>query len=435
MIKLQEYQARRRALALCLPPNSIAVISAQNEQLRNGDAHFRFRQDSDFYYLTGFNEPEALLLICAGEQAESILFNRPRDVLSEQWTGKRLGQEDAGPILGMHAAYALSDLDQRLPEILAGRTALYYTLGHDAAWDSRILKAWQKVKSEIRKGIIAPQALCDLRPMIGELRLFKSEAEIALMKKAAQITVSAHQRAMRTALNVQFEYQLEAELRYEFTRQGCRNEAYDSIVAGGENACTLHYTANDQRLIDGQLVLIDAGGEYQNYAADVTRTFPKNGIFSSEQRSIYELVLDAQKAGISQVKPGCPWDKIQQTILLVLTQGLVDLGLLQGNVDNLIERKAYSPFYMHNSGHWLGLDVHDAGTYKINGQWRTLEPGMVLTVEPGLYIAKNAQNVKLQWQGIGVRIEDDILVTKDGYENLTKTLAVEPDDIEALVRG
>jgi Xaa-Pro aminopeptidase len=435
MIKLKEYQARRKALAMHMSPGSIAVIPAKNELLRNGDAHYRFRQDSDFYYLTGFDEPDALLLITSGEKTQSILFNRPRERLSEQWTGRRLGQEDALSVLGVNEAYSLSCLDERLPEILAGRTTLFYTLGRYPTWDTHILQAWQKVKDQVRKGIIAPDTLCDLLPMMGEMRLFKSEAEIALMKQAAKVTVAAHQRAMRSAQSATYEYELEAELLYEFTRQGCRSVAYDSIVAAGDNACVLHYTANNQALKNEQLILIDAGGEYQNYAADVTRTFPHNGTFSVEQRLIYELVLNAQKAGISCVKPGCPWNEIQQTMLKVLTTGVVDLGLLHGNTDDLIATKAYSEFYMHNSGHWLGLDVHDVGLYKINDRWRALEAGMVLTVEPGIYIPSDAQHIAPKWRGIGVRIEDDILVTPNGHENLTKDLAVETYDVEALVCG
>ena len=430
-----EYQMRRRELARRLPPHCIAIIPAAGEVLRNGDAHYRFRQDSDFYYLTGFQEPDALLVISAGSQGESVLFNRPKDILQEQWTGVRLGQEAACEVLGVQSAYPLSSIETKLPELLAGKHAVYYAIGRYPEWSSRILAAWEKVKRQSRRGIISPEAFFDLAPMLGEMRLFKSKDEIALMRRAAEISVAAHQRAMRACLNAEFEYQLEAELLYEFTRQGCRSVAYDSIVASGANACILHYTENNQALRKDKLVLIDAGGEYQNYAADITRTFPCNGYFNTEQGLIYDLVLRAQKAGIECVKPGCAWNEVQNTIVYIITSGLVELGLLHGQVDDLISKEAYKAFYMHQSGHWLGLDVHDTGLYKINDEWRPLEPGMVLTVEPGLYIPENSPGVDSRWWGIGVRIEDDIHVTPEGHENLTGALVVEKNDLEALVRG
>ncbi len=435
MITQKEYQMRRRELARRLPPDSIAVIPAASELLRNGDSHYRFRQDSDFYYLTGFSEPDALLLISAGPLGESILFNRPRDRAQEQWTGRRLGQEGACDALGIDAAYPLASLEVRLPELFLNKHAIYYAVGRYPAWASRIFDAWQVVKGQVRHGVVAPEAFCDLAPILGEIRLFKSTAEIELMQRAAAISIEAHQRAMRACLDASHEYQLEAELLYEFSRQGCRSVAYDPIVAGGSNACILHYTENNAPLRSGDLVLIDAGGEFENYAADITRTFPRNGRFSTEQRLIYELVLRSQKAGMACVRPGCAWDEVQQAIVQVMTAGLVELGLLQGSISGLMESGAYKPFYMHQSGHWLGLDVHDCGHYKIQGKWRSLEPGMVLTVEPGLYISSDIQGVDRRWWGIGVRIEDDILVTKEGYTNLSQDLAVEIDDLEALVRG
>lgn len=432
MVTQKEYQARRRELASRLPVDSIAVIPAASEVLRNGDSHYRFRQDSDFYYLTGFNEPDALLLISAGT---SILFNRPRNPAEEQWTGMRLGQDGACKALGVDAAYSIAELKARLPELLMDKQAIYYAIGQRPVWAKQILDAWQVVKKQGRRGVSAPEAFCDLAPILGELRLFKSQAEIDLMQRAAHISVAAHQRAMRACSEASHEYQLEAEILYEFSRQGCRSVAYDSIVAGGSNACILHYTENNKPLQSGDLVLIDAGGEFENYAADITRTFPINGRFSPEQRLIYELVLRAQKAGIAHVKLGCLWDEIQRTIVEILTAGLVELGLLRGSIDELLEREAYKAFYMHQSGHWLGLDVHDCGRYKLDGKWRQLEPGMVLTVEPGLYIPSDFDGVDRRWRGIGVRIEDDIHVTPDGYKNLSGDLAVEVDDLEALIRG
>ena len=434
MISQQDYQRRRRALAMQLPSNSIAVIPAASEMLRNGDAHYRFRQDSDFYYLTGFNEPEALLLITSGVEPSSFLFNRLRNPLEEQWTGKRLGQEGACSVLGVDAAFPVADVEVRLPELLADKHAVYYSMGRHPLWESRIQQAWKIVKGQVRRGVKAPESFCDLAPILGEMRLFKSKTEIALMQQAGRITVKAHQRAMQACRTARFEYELEAEIIHEFTRQGCRSVAYDSIVASGANACILHYTENNQPLQKDALVLIDAGAEFENYAADVTRTFPVNGRFSAEQRAIYELVLRAQQAGIACVRPGCLWDEVQRVIVRLLTDGLVELGLLRGNVDDLIAAEAYKPFYMHNSGHWLGLDVHDCGRYKTQGQWRALESGMVLTVEPGLYISAGL-DVDERWWNIGVRIEDDIHVTDDGHENLTGALAVTVDDLEALMRG
>ena len=435
MILQKEYQLRRSELAKRLPSGSIAVIPAASESLRNGDAHYRFRQDSDFYYLTGFNEPDALLLIHAGNEGESVLFNRPRNPVEEQWTGVRLGQAGAKELLGMDAAYPITELSVRLPELLAGKEAVYYAMGRYPLWEAHILEAWKVVKGQIRRGVQAPEAFCDLAPHLGEMRLFKSPAEMALMQRAADISVVAHQHAMRACRKSTHEYQLEAELLYELTRQGSRSVAYDSIIAGGHNACILHYTDNNQPLNQGDLVLIDAGAEFENYAADITRTFPVSGHFTKEQRLIYELVLCAQKAGIACIRPGCLWDEVQKTIVQILTTGLVELGLLQGIVEDLITREAYKPFYMHNSGHWLGLDVHDVGCYKLDEKWRPLAPGMVLTVEPGLYISANMEGVDKRWWGIGVRIEDDIQVTIEGHKNLSEALAVNIDDLEALVCG
>jgi Xaa-Pro aminopeptidase len=435
MISLQEYQQRRQTLSVRLPKDSIAVIPAASESLRNGDAHYRFRQDSDFYYLTGFNEPDAVLVILAGKTGESILFNLPQNFSEAQWVGERLGQTGACEQLGVQRAHPISALPERLQEYFANKTAIFYPIGRYPSYDKKILAAWKKTKGLIRRGIRAPESIHDITPTIGEMRLIKSEGEIQLMREAARISVSAHQNAMRACSQVQFEYELEAILHYEMTRRGCRAVAYDSIVASGRQACILHYTQNTQALLPDELILIDAGGEYQNYAADITRTFPQNGRFSPEQRAIYSLVLTAQKAGIALVRPGCLWNDIQQTIVRALTEGLVDLGLLKGSVDDLIAQEAYTPFYMHRSGHWLGLDVHDTGAYTINGKWRALEPGMVLTVEPGLYIHESIQGIDPRFHGIGVRIEDDILVTQNGYENLTAALAVEIDEIEAMVRG
>ncbi|WP_058534344.1 Xaa-Pro aminopeptidase [Legionella saoudiensis] len=434
MITQQEYQSRRNKLAQQLPEGSIAIVPAAHELLRNGDAHYRFRQDSNFYYLTGFNEPDALLVLIAGRESESILFNRPRNPAAEQWTGRRLGQQGAVEELGMQRAFSIEDVAAELPGLLSGKSAVYYSIARNASLEQLIMDSLSVIKDQVRRGIKAPNCLCDLEPLLGEMRLIKSEAELELMRQAARISVDAHLRAMRQCKQLRHEYQLEAELIYEFSRQGCRSVAYDPIVGGGENACVLHYTDNNHLLNSGELVLIDAGGEYENYAADITRTFPINGKFSPEQKSIYELVLKSQKAGIAAVKPGAPWNIVQQTIIRILTEGLCELGILQGEIEELITQEAYKPFYMHNSGHWLGLDVHDSGLYKINGEWRPLEPGMVLTVEPGLYISSHIPGVDQRWWGIGVRIEDDVAVTATGHEVLTGALPVDVADIEALMR-
>lgn len=429
------YQERRRALGAALSDDSIAIIPAAKESKRNGDTYYRFRQDSDFYYFTGHNEPDALLLITSGPDSQSILFNRPRDAASELWTGKRLGQEGAILLLGMNEAHALSELNTVLPQYLAGKTHVYFGLNRSSFWDKVVLDAVSHIKAQSRRGLAAPQSIHSLDELIGEMRVFKSDEEIQLMRKAAQISVAAHEHAMKYCRPGLYEYELEAELNYVLNRQGCRHVAYDSIVAAGEHACILHYTDNNGLLKEGQLLLVDAGGEYQNYAADITRTYPVNGRFTRDQRALYEVVLRAQRAGVACVKPGIRWSVIQETMLGLLTEGLVELGILKGELNALIEAEAYKPFYMHSSGHWLGLDVHDAGLYKLEGVWRTLMPRMVLTVEPGLYIAPNTEGVDERWWGMGVRIEDDILVTQDGHENLTAMLATDCDAIEALMRA
>ncbi|MCW8470509.1 Xaa-Pro aminopeptidase [Fluoribacter gormanii] len=434
MISQQEYQTRRNQLAKKLPEGSIAIIPAAREVLRNGDAHYRFRQDSNFYYLTGFNEPDALLVLIRDESSQSILFSRTRNPAEEQWTGKRLGQDGALSELGMHAAFPIGSVAEELPKLLSGKSAIYYALARNPDLEKTIMHSLVTLKGQVRRGVKVPDQLCDLEPILGEMRLFKSDAELDLMRRAATISVKAHEQAMRRCKHLEHEYQLEAELIYEFSRHGCRSVAYDPIVGCGENACILHYTDNNKPLHRGSLVLIDAGGEYENYAADITRTFPVNGKFSPEQKSIYELVLKAQKAGIAAVKPGLPWNAVQQIMIRILTEGLCALGILQGDVDELVAKEAYKPFYMHNSGHWLGLDVHDCGLYKVHGEWRPLEPGMVLTVEPGLYISSTIPGVDKRWWDIGVRIEDDVVVTKTGHEVLTAALPVEVDEIEALMR-
>lgn len=428
------YTIRRQALANALPRNAIAIIPGAHEVIRNGDAHYRFCQDSDFYYLTGFEEPDALLVLMSGTHDESILFNRARVPSEEQWTGARLGQEDASSVLNVTKAYPIEAFETMLPELLLGKEAIYFPFARALKYEKILLEAWGKVKGKTRQGKVIPEVLRDIAPLIGEMRLLKDAKELALMREAARISIEGHLRIMRRCRTLQTEYELEAEFLYEILRKGCRGVAYDSIVASGENACVLHYTANNQPLRRDQLVLIDAGGEYRHYASDITRTIPASGRFTGEQRAIYELVLKAQQAGISMIKPGVLWPDIQKTIVQILTEGLIDLKLLQGSRDALIEQQAYRSYYMHSSGHWLGLDVHDAGAYRQKDVWRALQPGMVLTVEPGLYLSPLVVSHDSPWCGVGVRIEDDILVTEEGYESLTEALPVEVSQIEDVMR-
>lgn len=428
------YQTRRKHLASQIGEHALAIISAGQAQIRNGDAHYRFRQQSDFYYLTGFNEPNAVLVLFGGKKGQSILFNRPKNPHEEQWTGPRLGQEDAPAVLHVDAAYPIDTLSAWLPKLCSGKETIYYAIGQDPNCEPFILKTLVHLKTQTRSGLPRPIQLCDLEPVLSEMRLFKSPEEILLIQKACDISVMAHQEAMQVCTHLEFEYQLEAQLIYTFTEQGCRDVAYDPIVASGKHGCVLHYTENSAPLHPGELVLIDAAGEYENYAADITRTFPINGQFTSAQRELYELVLRSQRAAIEKVRPGLIWSELQDTIVHVLTDGLRDLGILKGSLDELIETQAYKPFYMHSSGHWLGLDVHDAGHYKQHETWRSLQPNMVFTIEPGLYISASP-NVDETWWDMGIRIEDDILVTQQGYVNLTADLPVKVNEIEALIRG
>ncbi|MDF1677763.1 MAG: aminopeptidase P N-terminal domain-containing protein [Legionellaceae bacterium] len=430
-----DYQARRRALAARLPVDTLAVIPSASEILRNGDSHYRFRQSSDFYYLTGFNEPDATLIITAGANSENILFCRPNNPDEEQWVGPRLGLDAALKALSVDATFRSDELETRLPTLLLDKRAVYFPMGNSEVFDATLRAAWHRAKACARRAQVVPEMFGDITPILGELRLIKDTDEIACMREAARISIAAHERVMQTVSTAKSERELEAEFVYALGKAGCRDMAYDAIVAGGARACTLHYTANDAVLTPGELLLIDAGAEFGNYASDITRTYPINGQFSTEQRLIYELVWQAQREGMACVKPKASWDSIQTTVVDVLTRGLVDLGLLHGDVSTLIAKGAYKTFYMHNASHWLGLDVHDAGAYMQDGAFRLLEPGMVLTVEPGLYIPKDCDVVDEKWRGIGVRIEDDILVTPEGHDNLTKALRVSPDSLEDFVCG
>ena len=434
MLDKQEYQKRRELVISQMQPNSIAIVTANREIKRNGDANYRFRQDSYFSYLTGFEEPDAVLILLKEEKLQQyILFTRPRDKEMEIWNGRRAGIEGAVCEFGADHAYPIAELDERLLELLLDKECIYYCHAHDKQLDDSIRHWCNQLKAKVRRGIVAPQQIINLEQILDEMRLIKSQAELNVMKHVAKISANAHLKAMKASKTFSYEYQYEALLLSEFVANGCRASAYDSIVGSGENACILHYTQNDARLNDNELVLIDAGGEYLNYAADITRTFPIKGRFSNEQKAIYEVVLKAQKEGVACVKPGNPWDSVQQVMVQIITEGLVELGILKGEVNTLIDEQAYREFYMHNSGHWLGLDVHDVGNYKIDGQWRRFKPGMVLTVEPGIYIAGGNPTVDSKWWNIGVRIEDDVIVTDSGCEVITAAVPKEVEDIERVM--
>jgi len=434
-ITAEVYQERRCELFKKMPNASIAILPSADQKFRNHDAEYPFRQQSDFYYLSGFCESNSVLVFIKDKMGaeEFIVFNSPQDPEKTIWSGPRLGVQGALQVLGANKAYAIHEIDFVMPQLLEDKSEILYSLGRDQIFDTEISRWLNTVRAKIRRGVHAPGIFVDLHPFIHELRLRKSVSEIALMRKACEISALAHNHLMRACKPGRMEYELEAEFLHECMLKGCRSLAYMSIVGGGENACTLHYVQNDKKLESGDLVLVDAGGEYQYYAADITRTFPINGRFTADQKAIYNLVLKAQLAAIAEVRPGTHWDKLQEVIVSTLVSGLVDLGILKGNIATLIEEKAYKPFYMHSSGHWLGLDVHDAGEYKMNGQWRLLEPGMALTVEPGLYFAPNNPNLDKRWWGIGVRIEDDILVTETGHEVLTETALKTVEAIEAFM--
>lgn len=434
MINRMEYAKRRKQLMRKIGSQGIMILPAAPEAYRNGDYTYPYRQNSDFYYLTGFQEPQSVMILAPKrKKGEYIIFNRVRDRAEEIWNGYRAGQKGACHDFGADEAFPIADLEKMLPSLLEGRKEIHYTLGIYPAFDKLILAAVNKLRHKIRNGIQSPLNFVDVSTTIHEMRLIKSPAEIALMRKAAAISAGAHKRAMQCCKPGVNEYELEAELAYEFQRHGARFVAYPSIVGSGANSCILHYNDNNRTIKNGDIVLIDAGCEYHNYASDITRTFPANGQFSPQQRAIYDIVLKAQLAGIKTIRPGASWDAAQDAIIKVITQGLLEVGILKGKLKDLIAKQAYLEFYMHKSGHWLGLDVHDVGRYKVNERWRTLKPGMVLTVEPGIYISADSSAPK-RWHNIGVRIEDDVLVTKNGHEILSKDVPKIIADIEALMQ-
>ena len=428
---LSRHSERRRALQQRMG-KGVAFIPTAPERIRNRDSDYPYRFDSYFYYLAGFPEPNAVLVLVAGDEPKSILFCRERNPERELWDGFRRGPDGAKAAFGFDEAYSMADLDERMPGLLANQPALHYAPGADAAWDARIMAWLNQVRAQARTGVSAPAEIRDVRAPLDEMRLVKDDSELAVMRRAAAISVAAHERAMRATRPGRSEYEIEAELLYEFRRCGAQFPAYWPIVAGGANACVLHYRENDARLTDGDLLLIDAGCELDGYASDLTRTFPVNGKFSGAQRDVYELVLAAQASAIAEVKAGVRWNEPHDAAVKTLAQGFIDLGLCQGTLDKVIETEDYKRFYMHRTGHWLGLDVHDAGEYKAGGEWRRLEPGMVLTVEPGCYI-RPADNVPLHFWNIGVRIEDDAVVTPAGCELLTAAAPKTIRAIESLV--
>lgn len=434
MLKMADFANRRKQLMKKIGPTGLVILSAAPISMRNHHHEYPYRQNSDFYYLTGFEEPEAVLVLAPKrKEGEFILFNRVRDRAEEIWNGYRAGQKGACKTYGADQAFPISDLKSKLPELFADRKEIYYLTGESKKFDSLIINSLNTIRGKIRSGASAPIALVDLRPLLHEMRLFKSANEIAIMRTAAQISADAHIRAMEFCKPGMNEFQLEAEITHEFQRQGARNHAYTPIVGSGASSCILHYIDNNKKIKNGDLVLVDAGCEYQNYASDVTRTFPANGRFSPEQRAIYDIVLAAEIAGIEAVRPGTPWQKIEEITVKIITQGLIDVGLLKGRLNALLENKAYLPFYMHSSGHWLGLDTHDAGQYKIDNKWRKLQPGMIRTVEPGIYISADIPGVHKRWHNIGIRIEDDILVTAKGNEVLSCDAPKTINEIETLM--
>ncbi len=430
-MKHEPHSSRRRAFLEKIG-DGVAIVPTAPERIRNRDSHHPYRFDSYFWYLTGFPEPEAVIVLIGGKEPRSILFCREKDEEREVWNGFRHGPHAAREAFGFDEAFAYDELESLLPDLIANRDTLWHALGHDAGWDAKIVSALNTVRTQARAGKRAPAQIRDLREPLDRMRLIKDAHELDIMRRAATITSAGHARAMHACRPGMAEYELEAELSYEFRKRGASGHSYSPIVAGGTNACVLHYVENDKLLIDNTLVLIDAGCELDGYAADITRTFPVSGRFSGPQREAYEIVLAAQAAAIAAIRPGVPFIAYHDAALRVLVQGMVDLGLLAGDIDGLIESEAYKPFYMHRTGHWLGLDVHDAGDYKAGETWIALAPGMTLTVEPGLYIRPGA-GVPAHLHGIGIRIEDDVLVTAEGaevYTNAPKTAA----EIEEVMR-
>ncbi|ELZ9928857.1 Xaa-Pro aminopeptidase [Cronobacter malonaticus] len=429
----QEFLRRRQALLAKMAPASAALIFAAPEATRSADSEYPYRQNSDFWYFTGFNEPEAVLVLIKSDEthSHSVIFNRLRDKTAEIWFGRRLGQEAAPAKLGVDRALAFNEIDEQLYQLLNGLDVVYHAQGEYAYADTIVFTALDKLRRGARQNLSAPATLTDWRPWVHEMRLFKSPEELAVMRRAGEISALAHTRAMQKCRPGMYEYQLEGEILHEFTRHGARFPSYNTIVGGGENGCILHYTENESQLRDGDLVLIDAGCEYKGYAGDITRTFPVNGKFTPAQRAVYDIVLESLETALRLFRPGTSIQDVTGDVVRVMVKGLIGLGILKGDVEQLVAENAHRPYFMHGLSHWLGLDVHDVGFYGPDRS-RILAPGMVITVEPGLYIAPDA-NVPEEYRGIGIRIEDDIVITETGNENLTASVVKSADDIEALM--
>jgi len=426
------FAARREKLRLAMGPDAVAILLGARLVTRSNDTQFPFRQDSDFWYLTGFDHPNAAAVLRTGGGPEYTLFVEPRDPEAETWNGYRPGVEGALRDYGADEAFAIDELAKRLPDLLASARRVYHVLGRDAVLDARMLEICEGMRLRSRQGRVPPEAFVDPRTALHELRLRKEPAEVDVMRRASAISDEGHRAAARLAHPGAFEYELEAALEHGFRRRGARGPAYTTIVGSGANATVLHYVRNDQKLREGELVLIDAGCELEGYASDVTRTYPIGGRFSGPGRAVYEVVLDAQQAALAICRPGVTLPEIHELAVRRLTEGMLELGLLSGSADEAIASEAYRRFYMHQTSHWLGLDVHDVGAYRPGGSPRRLEPGMVFTVEPGLYVGP-AQDVDPRFRGIGVRIEDDVLITAEGCEVLTSAIPKAPEDLEALV--
>jgi len=418
-----------------MEPGSVAVFASAPVAVRNADTDYEYRQDADFYYLTRLDEPESVAVIAPGHpEHKYALFVRPRKREEEIWTGVRTGVEGAVRDYGADAAFEIGKLDEELPKYLQGHSKLYYRIGHHEAFDHRLISLINRVKAEIRKGIEAPSTIIDPGTILHEMRLRKSEEDLENLREAARISAEAHVAGMKACQPGMYEYELEAIIEYVFRKNGAYAPGYPSIVGSGFNTTILHYNTNTKRIADGDLVLVDAGAEYNFFSGDITRTFPANGRFTRPQQAVYQLVLDAQKEVIQMVKPGVSFMALHERAVEVITDGLLALGLLSGDRKEIIEQEEYKKFFMHRTGHWLGMDVHDVGRYRVGEEWRRIEPGMVFTVEPGVYIAEGTEGVGEEFYNIGVRIEDDILVTEAGYEVLTARAPKEVKDVEATMK-
>ena len=431
----KEFARRRRQLMRMMGKGGIAILPSAPPRVRNRDAEYAYRQDSDFLYLTDFDEPESVAVLIPGRKhGEYIVFCRERDALRETWDGRRAGPEGVVEHYGADDAFPIADIDDILPGLIEQSERVYYTMGVHPEFDGRLMGWVNALRAQVGAGRHTPQEFVALDHLLHDMRLYKSRSEAATMRRAARIAADAHRRAMRVCRPGMKEYEIEAEFLHEFRRHGTV-PSYQPIVGGGENGCILHYTENRDPLRDGDLLLIDAGCEYDYYASDITRTFPVGGRFSPSQRAIYDVVLEAQLAAIDAVRPGNHWNEPHDAAVKAITRGLARLGLLKGRLPTLIKNEAYNRFFMHRTGHWLGMDVHDVGDYKVGDEWRVLEPGMVLTIEPGIYVPADSKGVAKKWWGIGVRIEDDVLVTKTGHEVLSQHAPKDPDEIEDLMRA